>query len=176
MILCKRYPACLQRLESSAAVEPSGRNEAIDVSSDDVGEKLFPSSDPLRSLIPREPQELAFTGGHQPGAKAVGRACVGRFVAMEVAMKEHLYAGIRPVPEAGREGRPRHDRRIAPVIRYHEHRQPLTHVRPKQFEQAVDLTFETRRNIMDRHQEGWARAHRAGVAMVGGERQSLAAQ
>ena len=176
MILRKRHRVRFEGLQRTRPIEPSGRNEAVHVAPDDVGEKLFPSSDPLRSLIPREPQELAFTGGHQPGAKAVGRACVGRFVAMEVAMKEHLYAGIRPVPEAGREGRPRHDRRIAPVIRYHEHRQPLTHVRPKQFEQAVDLTFETRRNIMDRHQEGWARAHRAGVAMVGGERQSLAAQ
>ena len=176
MILSKRHGVRLERLSRARSVEPSGRNKAIHVASDDVREKLFASCDPLRSLIPREPEELAFTGGHQPGAKAVGWACVGRFVAVEIAMKEHLYAGIPPVPEARREGRPRNDRRIAPVIRHHEHRQSLAHVRPKQFEQAVDLAFETRRDIMDRDQEGWARAHRAGVAMVGGERQSLAAQ
>ena len=48
----------------------------------------------------RQAEELAFAGGHEPRAQAVGGALMRRVVAVEKAVEEHLDALRRPSAEA----------------------------------------------------------------------------
>ena len=70
-----------------------------------------------RSASPRPRRaELAFAGGHMPGAESLGRR-----IAMRPAMDEHLDAGLGPGPQLAAGKRIARDRRLAPMIGNDEH-------------------------------------------------------
>jgi hypothetical protein len=60
------------------------------------------------------------------------------------SVEENLGAIIRPPAKTPCEWRARHDRRIAPVIRDHEHCYPASNMRLQQVDQLIDSAFETR--------------------------------
>ena len=71
-------------------------------------------------------------------------------VAMEEAVEEYLEAVLRPAAETSRERGPGNDGRVAPVVRDHQHGQPIAYMGPKQVDQPINLAFEARRDIVDR--------------------------
>src|SRR5690242_18080720 len=74
-------------------------------------------------------------------------------VAVSEAVQQHLDALIGPAAQPSGERRARNDRRIPPVIGNHQHRQALADMWPEQIDQAVDLAFEARRNVVNRREQ-----------------------
>ena len=72
-----------------------------------------------------------------------------RFVAMGKAVKEHLDALLGPSSKTPRERRAGDNRRVAPMVRDHEHGEPRADMRRKQVEQPIDLAFEAGRDVVD---------------------------
>ena len=64
-------------------------------------------------------------------------------------MQEDFETGLRPSAQTRREGRAGHDRRVAPMVRHHQQRDPVAHMKAQQVGQPVHLVFKARRDVVD---------------------------
>lgn len=142
-----------QRLEGSLAVKPGGRDEPGDGCSRDVLDQRTAGADQLRRPSAREAEKFAFAGGHESGTQPIRGAGVLGGVAMKIAVDEHLDAGLGPAAQTRCKRGAGDNRRVSPVVRDDEHCQALADMGPKKLEEAVDLAFETRRDIVDRREQ-----------------------
>ncbi len=106
MILGKRDSALPQGFERGRAVKPGWSDEAVDRAADDVFDQCSSPGDPGRRFALAQAQELAFAGGHEPGAKTIRRPLVPGIVAVGEPVKHHLDTLVRPTAQLGCEGGP----------------------------------------------------------------------
>jgi len=148
-----RNPAIAKRLDGTFAVEPGRRDEAVDAPADDVFKQCTPFDDAGGSIFARQAEEFAFSRGHIFCAKSVRCGAMPRLVAMEIAVQENFRSRLGPAAKPFGEGGSGNDRSVAPMVGNDEHRHAVADVRPKEVEQPVDLTFEARRDVVDRRKQ-----------------------
>jgi hypothetical protein len=149
MILGNRDLAFGERSAGAFAVKPCGSNKAVDAPPDHIFDQRSSLGYPAGRILKREPEELAFSCSHEPGAQPVRLGLVTRLIAVKIAVKEDLDAGIGPGAKSRRERRTRDDRSPAPMVGYDQHREPIADERCKQIDELIDLALEARRDIVD---------------------------
>jgi len=165
MIFGEGHGTLFESLDSSSPVQPGGSDEAIDIAAENAGDQAPARMDALDRRSAGQAKELAFAGSQETRPDLIRHACVACFVAVEMAVQKHLDALVGPAPKPTGEGRSGNDRRVAPMVRNDQHRQPLADVGGEQIEQPVDLGLEAGRDVVDRHKQGWWRASSHCAAM-----------
>ncbi len=102
----------------------------------------------------------------KPCPNAIGRAGMARLVTVEKPWRK-IRTRLRPSPQPRREGRAGHDRRVAPMVRHHQQRDPVADVTPQQIAEPVHLALKARRDVVDRRQQKGGLGRRHGRAHVG---------
>ena len=103
MIFCNRDSTGGKRGAGAFAIEPCRGDETVDSPADHIFEQRPSFRDSAGRVFEREAKELAFSGSHEPGAKAVGFSTMSRLIAVEIAVKEDFASGVRPSAQTRRE-------------------------------------------------------------------------
>jgi len=142
-----------QRFHCAWPVQPRRSNEAGDRASGDVLEQASALTDPGGRGGSIKPKELAFARGHEARPQTIAGAGVSDLVAVEESMEEDFESNFRPPPQARGEGRAGSDRRIAPMVRHHQHRDAIADVTAQQIGEPVRFALEAWRDVVDRRQQ-----------------------